>query len=94
MVAMPDGNCLKLHLHTLDREKVKQRLAAHGSILTWAEDDLAEQSAHFGKPEKQPAIHVMTDAAGAMTRETARVLESLSSTVMSPSGTVASPRVT
>ena len=74
VVAMPDGNCLKLHLHTLDREKAKQRLAAHGSILTWAEDDLAEQSAHFGKPEKQTAIHVMTDAAGAMTRETARAL--------------------
>ena len=74
VVAMPDGNCLKLHLHTLDREKAKQGLAAHGSILNWAEDDLAEQSAHFGKPEKQPAIHVMTDAAGAMTRETARAL--------------------
>ena len=74
VVAMPDGNCLKLHLHTLDREKVKQRLAAHGSIVTWAEDDLAEQSAHFGKLEKQPVLHVMTDAAGAMTRETARDL--------------------
>jgi DegV family protein with EDD domain len=74
VVAMPDGNCLKLHLHTLDREKVKQHLAAHGSILTWAEDDLAEQSAHFGRSEKQSAIHVMTDAAGTMTRETARGL--------------------
>jgi len=74
VVAMPDGNCLKLHLHTLDREKVKQRLAAHGSILTWTEDDLAEQSAHFGRPEKQSVLHVMTDAAGAMTRETARDL--------------------
>ena len=74
VVAMPDGNCLKLHLHTLDREKVRQRLAAHGSILTWTEDDLAEQSARFGRPEKQSALHVMTDAAGAMTRETARDL--------------------
>ena len=74
VVATPDGNCLKLHLHTLDRKKVKERLAGHGSILTWAEDDLAEQSAHFGRPEKQPVLHVMTDAAGAMTRETARAL--------------------
>jgi hypothetical protein len=32
------------------------------------------QSAHFGRPEKHPALHVMTDAAGAMTRETARDL--------------------
>jgi len=74
VVTTPDGNCLKLHLHTLDREKVKQHLAEHGSILTWAEDDLAEQSSHFGRPEKQPVLHVMTDAAGAMTRETARAL--------------------
>jgi len=74
VVVTPDGNCLKLHLHTLDREKVKQGLAEHGSILTWAEDDLAEQSAHFGRPEKQPVLHVMTDAAGAVTRETARAL--------------------
>jgi len=62
------------YLHTLDREKEKQRLAEHGSIVTWAEDDLAEQSAHFGRPDRQPALHVMTDAAGALTRETARAL--------------------
>jgi len=57
-----------------DREKVKQRLAEHGAILSWAEDDLAEQSSHFARPEKQPVLHVMTDAAGAMSRETAGVL--------------------
>ncbi len=71
VVAMHDGNYFKLHLHTLDTEKVKQRLATYGSVLTWAEDDLAEQGAHFGKLEKQPVLHVMTDAAGTMTRETA-----------------------
>jgi len=74
VVAMADGNCLKLHLHTRDREKVKQRLAEHGAILSWAEDDLAEQSSHFARPEKQPVLHVMTDAAGAMSRETAGAL--------------------
>jgi hypothetical protein len=74
VVAMPDGNCLKVHLHTLDREKVKERLAAHGSILTWAEDDLAEQSALFVNSGKQAVLHVMTDAAGAVTREEARRL--------------------
>jgi hypothetical protein len=74
VVAMADGNCLKLHLHTRDREKVKQRLAEHGSILSWAEDDLSEQSALFINPRKQPVLHVMTDAAGAVTREEARSL--------------------
>ncbi len=68
VVATADGNCLKLHLHTQDREKVKERLAEHGSILSWAEDDLAEQSSFFARSEKQPVLHVMTDAAGTMTR--------------------------
>ena len=74
VVAMTDGDYLKLHLHTTDRERVKQDLSARASILSWAEDDLAEQSLHFGKLEKKPAIHIMTDAAGSMTRETARDL--------------------
>jgi len=74
VVAMPDGDCLKLHLHTMDRESVKQSLATHGSILAWDEDDLAEQTLHFSKSGKQPALHVMTDAAGAMTRDTAKDL--------------------
>jgi DegV family protein with EDD domain len=74
VVAMPEGDCLKIHLHTIDRERLKQSLATHGSILTWGEDDLAEQTLHFSKPEKQPAIHIMTDAAGCMTREAARSL--------------------
>ena len=74
VVTMADGNCLKLHLHTRDREKVKQRLAEHGSILSWAEDDLAEQNSRFARSQKQPILHVMTDAAGAMTRETAGAL--------------------
>ena len=43
---MPDGDCLKLHLHTMDRESVKQSLATHGSILSWDEDDLAEPDLH------------------------------------------------
>jgi len=74
VVAMPDGDSLKIHLHTTDKESVEHHLAMHGAILAWAEDDLAEQTLHFSKPGKQPAIHIMTDAAGAMTRNTARSL--------------------
>ena len=32
VVAMPEGDCLKLHLHAVDREKAKQGLAAHGPL--------------------------------------------------------------
>jgi DegV family protein with EDD domain len=75
VVAMPDGERLKVHLHAGDREKVRQDLTAIGAILSWAEDDLAEQTARFKEFRKKRAIHIMTDAAGSLTRDLAQNLQ-------------------
>jgi len=74
VVAMPHGECLKVHLHATDRERVRQDLAAIGAILSWAEDDLAEQTFRFSEPKRNQAIHIMTDAAGSMTKDLAQSL--------------------
>jgi DegV family protein with EDD domain len=74
LVAMPHGECLKVHLHATDRERVRQDLTAIGAILSWAEDDLAEQTFRFSEPRKDQAIHIMTDAAGSITRDLAQSL--------------------
>lgn len=74
LVAMPHGECLKVHLHATDRERVRQDLTAIGAILSWAEDDLAEQTFRFSEPRKNQAIHIMTDAAGSITRDLAQSL--------------------
>jgi len=75
VVAMPDGERLKVHLHASDRERVRQNLTAIGVILSWAEDDLAEQTIRFSELRKNQAIHIMTDAAGSMTRDLAQRLQ-------------------
>ena len=75
VVAMPDGECLKVHLHATDRERARQDLTAMGAILSWAEDDLAEQTFRFSEPRKNQAIHIMTDAAGSITRDLAQSLQ-------------------
>jgi DegV family protein with EDD domain len=74
VVAMPNGECLKVHLHAKDRESVRQNLTAIGAILSWAEDDLAEQTFRFSEARKNQTIHIMTDAAGSITRDLARSL--------------------
>jgi len=74
VVAMPHGECLKVHLHATDRERARQDLAAIGAILSWAEDDLAEQTFRFSEPRKNQAIHIMTDAAGSITKNLAQSL--------------------
>ena len=74
VVAMPNGECLKVHLHATDRERARQDLTAIGAILSWAEDDLAEQTFRFSEPRKNQTLHIMTDAAGSITRDLAQRL--------------------
>jgi uncharacterized protein len=74
LVAMPDGDCFKIHLHAPDRERARQELAALGSIVRWSEDDLAEQTLRFVEPRKNQCLHIMTDAAGSLTRDLAQDL--------------------
>ena len=74
VVATPDGECLKVHLHSTDRKRARQDLTAIGAILSWAEDDLAEQTFRFSEPRKNQTIHIMTDAAGSITRDLAQSL--------------------
>jgi DegV family protein with EDD domain len=74
VVAMPNGECLKVHLHATDRERVRKDLTAIGAIMSWAEDDLAEQTFRFSEPRKTQSIHIMTDAAGSITRDLAQSL--------------------
>ena len=74
VVTMPGGDCLKVHLHATDRERARRDLATIGGILSWAEDDLAEQTVRFSETRENQAIHIMTDAAGSITRDQARSL--------------------
>ena len=74
LVAMPERGCFKVHLHAADREGARRDLSTLGTILSWTEDDLAEQSFRFNKPKKNQGIHIMTDAAGSITRDLAQGL--------------------
>jgi hypothetical protein len=75
VIATPGDGFFKIHLHTPDREKAKRELAGIGAILNWAEDDLGEQTARFAREKKNPILHIMTDAAGSISRDLARSLE-------------------
>jgi DegV family protein with EDD domain len=74
-VLIPKDDYLKIHLHAEKREKTKQILDSIGGILSWAEDDIGEQTQRFIKPKMNQAIHIMTDAAGSLTNEDAAILK-------------------
>ena len=72
VVMIHDRDYLKLHLHTTDKEEVRKKLESYGDVVQWSDDDLKTQIEGFRKSNKQQAIHIMTDAAGSVTREDAQ----------------------
>ncbi len=87
LVTLPDRNYLKVHLHTKDWKAAQKRLRSLGEIIRWSEEpidrtgqDTANQTTGCLIPPSspgrtyEPAMHIMTDAAGTVTRGLARKL--------------------
>jgi len=71
-VIIPEGDVYKIHLHTEDREKVKEKIEKLGGMLNWEEDNLAFQIKEFMNAQAGQKLHIMTDAAGSVTRSDAK----------------------
>ncbi len=71
VIIIPDGDYYKIHLHTENREKVKTQMAGIGSMVNWEDDNLASQINEFTQSNTGQALHIMTDAAGSLTRKDA-----------------------
>jgi hypothetical protein len=75
LVVQQENERVKIHIHTEQREAVRQRLEQAGEVERWAEDRLQHTvRAGAGVSPKQ-AIHIVTDAAGSIAREDAAALE-------------------
>jgi len=61
---------LKIHLHTDHPKQVRGQLASMGEVLSWKDEDMAGPSLPTTSADQ--SIHIMTDAAGSLTRELAR----------------------
>ena len=65
------GDLFKVHLHTQDRQAARRAVESVGQVIRWAEDDMARQVEGRRQTGRHREIHVMTDAAGSVTREDA-----------------------
>jgi DegV family protein with EDD domain len=71
LVLCSEGNSVKIHMHTDDSDRLRQRLQSVGQVAQWSEEPMAIRNDcgnNFG------AVHIITDAAGSITRADARAL--------------------
>lgn len=71
-IIIQEGDLYKIHLHTDDKEKIKAQMSALGSVMTWEDDNLSTQIKDFMNAPANSKLHIMTDAAGSLTRDDAK----------------------
>lgn len=71
-IVIREGDLYKVHLHTEDKEIIRARMSALGSVVNWEDDNLTTQIAQFSNAQATSGLHLMTDAAGSLTRDDAK----------------------
>ncbi len=74
VVVIPHKDYLKVHLHTSNPRKTKAQIESLGDVIHWTDDNIGSQIKDFARSHCQGAIHIMSDAAGSVTREDSREL--------------------
>jgi DegV family protein with EDD domain len=74
VVVVTRDSKVKIHLHTDDRDSVRDRLSALGHIVSWSEENITGQAVQTRRTPAAGTVHVMTDAAGSVTRTDAETL--------------------
>ncbi len=71
-VIIHEGDLYKIHLHTDDKEKIKAQISELGFLVNWEDDNLSTQIKEFSNAPANTELHLMTDAAGSLTRDDAK----------------------
>lgn len=71
-IIIREGDLYKIHLHTDNKEKIRTQISALGNMVNWEDDNLSAQIKEFMNAPADSRLHIMTDAAGSLTREDAK----------------------
>jgi DegV family protein with EDD domain len=69
VVVIEHEDYVKVHLHTDNRKEARKKIESIGDVVNWTDDNMDRQIKKFRRQNKHKAIHIITDAAGSVTRE-------------------------
>jgi uncharacterized protein len=73
VIIIPEGDFYKIHLHTRNKEKVRDQISGLGNVINWEDDNLAYQIEEFKQSNTEQPLHIITDAAGSVTIKDAKI---------------------
>jgi DegV family protein with EDD domain len=75
VVMIADQAQVKIHIHTTDPDQLRRQLNSLGEVVAWADESIdANRGGGRGNCAPSGCLHIMTDAAGSLTRDLAKAL--------------------
>ncbi len=74
LVTISHDGFVKVHFHTDDESRLRERLSSLAKVVDWKSDDMRAQTEEFRTAHPEQALHIVTDAAGSITVQDAREL--------------------
>jgi hypothetical protein len=71
LFAAREGDTLKIHIHTRDPAALKQKAKGFGRLTAWSEETFRDEIGSLATRCAKSSLHLMTDAAGSLTRSEA-----------------------
>lgn len=69
VVVMEDEAILKVHLHTLEPDQLQGLLGSFGNVVHWSAEKIDQRTGQqYAELAEKPALHIVTDAAGSITK--------------------------
>ncbi len=75
MVSTEDDDLVKIHIHARNKDALRNKIDSLGRIVDWSEENIGKQVEGFGPQKNRYPIHIMTDAAGSLTRQDSKRLQ-------------------
>ncbi len=74
VVVIPEKNGLKVHVHSSQPQQLRKELQGIGELTRWSDEKITGKSEQNLSSKNLANLHIVTDAAASMTRETAESL--------------------
>ena len=73
VVVVENDSSLKIHIHTPDPDRLRGQLDLFGNVVRWSDEAMNRTVRPLSAAAAKSPLHIVTDAAGSITREMARL---------------------
>ena len=75
LVSSQDRGFIKIHIHSPNKDDLRKKAISLGRVVEWSEENIENRADSYGAEKIHRPVHIMTDAAGSLSRKDSKRLQ-------------------